>query len=610
MLKKLFFFVIILTIFFSPKSVSANTNFTTDYNITYTVLENGNTQAQIRGTLTNSTSEQYATSYKMQLGFSEISHVKAADADGAIIPTLTKNEQGYIIGLEFNKRAVGLNSTLPFSVTFETPSLARKIGNVWEINIPGVANPGDFASFTVTVVVPPTFGKPTYIKPKQSDNKLIFSKDELGSAGISIAFGEEQLYDFQLTYRLHNNNLYPSKTEIALPPTTNYQEIYITSIEPQPRNVIKDADGNWLAQYNLLPSQDLDVVVKGTAQVQLTPKQEILTQEKRDFYTKELPNWQINSPEIKALAKELKTAKAIYEYVVKSLTYDFSRVIEDQPRLGAIETLKNPNSAVCREFTDLFIALARAAGIPAREVDGYAYTDNTRQRPVALTQDILHAWPEYYDEVKQAWVMVDPTWENTTGGIDYFTVLDFDHIAFVKKGSDSDYPIPAGGYKPLDGDAEKDIVVRFTTELPVIKHDVVLTTDFPDVSIAGLPITGKLTMTNTGSQQLLPQTLSIISNSLSPQSQLLESTTIPPYGSQTWEIRFDPLPFLTKADAGFTIQFAADSEFGDKTGEKTIHVAPFFLTLWGVGIITGGILTIIILIIAIKFRRVRLSRQR
>src|SRR5690606_16956842 len=74
-------------------------------------------------------------------------------------------------------------------------------------------------------------------------------------------------------------------------------------------------------------------------------------------------------------------------------------------------------------------------------------TENDRLRPLSLVDDVLHAWPEYYDKDKKQWVMIDPTWGNTTKGMDYFNTLDFEHITFVVKGLDSEYPIPAGGYK-------------------------------------------------------------------------------------------------------------------------------------------------------------------
>ncbi|GAI19887.1 unnamed protein product, partial [marine sediment metagenome] len=68
--------------------------------------------------------------------------------------------------------------------------------------------------------------------------------------------------------------------------------------------------------------------------------------------------------------------------------------------MGALKALNSKNPVVCMEFTDLFIALCRAAGIPVREVNGYAHTNNPKLRPLSLTLDVLHAWPEYYDENK------------------------------------------------------------------------------------------------------------------------------------------------------------------------------------------------------------------
>ncbi|MGH7701357.1 MAG: transglutaminase-like domain-containing protein, partial [Gemmatimonadales bacterium] len=51
----------------------------------------------------------------------------------------------------------------------------------------------------------------------------------------------------------------------------------------------------------------------------------------------------------------------------------------------------------CNEHTVLFVALARAAGIPARPVAGLLYLDG---------RFYYHAWPEIY---LGGWVAVDPT---------------------------------------------------------------------------------------------------------------------------------------------------------------------------------------------------------
>src|SRR3989344_2583826 len=150
------------------------------------------------------------------------------------------------------------------------------------------------------------------------------------------------------------------------------------------------------------------------------------------------------------------------------------------------------------EFTVLFIALARAAGIPAREVNGFAYTQNEKERPLSLVKDVLHAWPEYYDSDIQTWVMVDPTWGNTTGGVDYFYTLDFDHFAFVIKGVNSSYPIPAGGYKISQDLQTKDININFGDNFGTPTQTLSLSENFSDNYFSGANIQGNILIRNVG----------------------------------------------------------------------------------------------------------------
>ena len=73
---------------------------------------------------------------------------------------------------------------------------------------------------------------------------------------------------------------------------------------------------------------------------------------------------------------------------------------------------------------------------------------------------MLHAWPEYWDESKNAWIPIDPTWGSTTGGINFFDQLDLRHFAFVAHGQDPDKPYPAGSYK-LGENPQKDVYISF-----------------------------------------------------------------------------------------------------------------------------------------------------
>lgn len=587
---KILVFIVCLIFFFIPQFVFAQSNFTADYAVTYNVLENALTHVTFDITLANKTSQYYASSYSIQVGFKNVENILASDSGGKITPELTKNSDGNNIEILFNDRVVGLDKKLSFSLSFDTKDIVQKSGKIWDINIPGLTEQNAYNSFNVKVIVPKFLESPSYIKPntgKFTDNNLIFTKEELGESGISISFGKEQIYNFNLLYHLKNSNLFPVKTEIALPPSTNYQDIQIDSIDPKPQNVIRDIDGNWLAQYILMPSKKIDINVQGYAKIMLVPKKEPLSDTELREYVKEQPYWQTNKKEVKDLALLLKTPYAIYQYVVNNLTYDFDRVQNNQPRVGAIEVLKNPTSAVCLEFTDLFIAIARAAGIPAREINGFAFTSNSKKRPLSLVKDILHAWPEYYDYGLQTWIMVDPTWGNTTGGVDYFYTLDFDHFAFVIKGASSTYPIPAGGYKTSDNDNVRDINVELGENFTSPVQTLTLSSDLAASYFSGLNPQGNILVKNDGNAISLPQEVRISTDFLEPLSQKIYLGSIPPFGFIKIPIKFNKPSLLTnKTDV---VRIAINENYIT----KKIRISPFILNKWT---ILGGIFLVSIII--------------
>ena len=95
-MKKLlvFFLSLILLLYLIPAQVFAENNFKTDYSVTYNVLENALTHVTFDITLTNTTSQYYASSYSVQVGFKNIDNVLAQDSGGKIIPQLTENDDG------------------------------------------------------------------------------------------------------------------------------------------------------------------------------------------------------------------------------------------------------------------------------------------------------------------------------------------------------------------------------------------------------------------------------------------------------------------------------------------------------------------------------------
>ncbi len=608
-MKKILFLFIFFVFFivFSP-SANAESNFSTYYNVIYQVSDDGNTKVTLNVDLTNDTTDFYASSYSVQTGFREISNIKASDLGGNLKYAAEKNDKGTVLSFDFNKKVVGINNTQKFEVSFTTGEIAKNYGSIWEVNIPGVTDQENYSTFNVRVDVPQDFGNPEIIKPqiidlKTSKNSLYFSKNDLGLGGISIAYGSNQIYTFDLSYHLQNKNLFPVTTEIAIPSNNNYQEIKINDISPRPMDVTIDKDGNWLAKYRLLPSRTENIVVRGVASVSYKPRREALTKDQKQMYLAPQKYWEADNPEIKKIANQLKTPEAIYKYVVDNLNYDPARVKEVQVRAGAAGVLKNKNSAVCLEFTDLFIALARAAGIPARAVEGYANTSNSAQRPLSLFKDVLHSWPEYYDQEKNSWIMVDRTWQNTTQGIDYFNVFDFYHLAFVIKGVDSEYPVPAGGYKIPGKQSTQDVRVTTSKSYEKTQPTLSASTNFSKTYLGGLPITGEIIINNDSGVLAPNQTVTVTSEKLVPFSQNLYFDKIPPFGKKIIPVKFNSKSFLTNERDIIKITI------GKQTLEKQVTVSAFYKHIYFIilgGFIVGSI-TIFISAVAYKRRRLPIS---
>lgn len=448
-------------------SVFSNDNFEVNSLVTYKVEKSGNTIVINDISITNTKSEVYAKQYVYQLTNIEPANIKVTEGEKTLDFKINKKNKGADIVIYFDESLTGEGNQRNFRIIFTNSDIAVRTGEVWEITIPKIEESNVFNNFDTTLIIPQSLGNEAYISPKPKDlkvhdgfNNYYFEKDQISKSGISAGFGKFQVFSFTLNYHLENESNHRKIMEIAIPPDTSLQRIHYESIDPKPENVLADEDGNWIASYSLSSRERLDVSVKGAVQIFSSPISFLIPSPVSLLSnTKPTEFWQSNDDAIKNLANQLKTTREIYDYVVNTLDYDSSRVKPDAQRLGAIDALRNPQSALCMEFTDLFISIARASGIPAREINGYAYTENPNIQPLSLVSDVLHSWPEYWDKERNTWVSIDPTWGNTSG-VDFFDKLDLRHFAFVIHGKDSVNPSPPGSYK-LGNNPQKDVYVNF-----------------------------------------------------------------------------------------------------------------------------------------------------
>lgn len=129
-----------------------------------------------------------------------------------------------------------------------------------------------------------------------------------------------------------------------------------------------------------------------------------------------------SSPKIRSLAlsivanstSQFERVARLAIFVHNNIAYDTSLVGMEVP---AEQILSDPRG-VCTEYATLFISLSRSIGIPARYVNGYAYSNK-------FGSWLGHSWTEVY---LGQWVGVDPTWLQVGD-------IDATHLASVRKPS-------------------------------------------------------------------------------------------------------------------------------------------------------------------------------
>ena len=135
----------------------------------------------------------------------------------------------------------------------------------------------------------------------------------------------------------------------------------------------------------------------------------------------------------------------------------------------------------------------------------------------------LHSWPQYWDASRRVWVSVDPTWGRTTQGVDYFSKLDFNHLAFITHGLSDSLPVPNF----------QDIQVSYGSYHDYLTRPLITKWQPPLFILPFIPGTFRLQITNPNSQ-------AVYSNPV----------TLPPYGSKVLTVQYTlthPFDFSPKS---------------------------------------------------------------
>ncbi len=476
--KFLFFYIRLFFLFFilfcGLKRIYA-ADIVADYEVTYYINKNKDiitTNVIYSINFENLRSDIYVSKYNLAFpSLFKINNLSAFSNGEQLTPTILNEDRRIKIDFDLKNIKVGKGEKNNLLIKFDQENLFKENGNVWEVIIPSIES-DNISTYKIFVNIPNiaekklTVAKPVPTKIYNIENRTVISWINPKTKIVYAVFGEKQFYQLSLTYNLHNPKPFPVFYEIALPPDTLYQKIYISSIEPKINNFYSDDDGNFIGKVLLLPNENKKIIFNGVMEIFVKPREEVknvisdlFDNQKKYLLSANNYLWQINE---NSISRHISSPEQIYQTVINTLDYNYKKLDKKIERLGAQRAIINPQLAVCTEYTDLFIAIAKEKGIYAREIQGYGFSNDENLRPISLTSDVLHSWVEYFDLQKKIWIPIDPTWEDTSG-IDYFNSLDFNHIAFVIHGKDPNYPYPAGMYKIEDS---KDILIKAVSESP------------------------------------------------------------------------------------------------------------------------------------------------
>jgi hypothetical protein len=533
-----------------------------DYKIEYQVEylprkteKNFLTEVNLWMKVTHLRSDIYVKSFSLKFPDSfKITNLTAKDDYENLKINIVKEKNFNNLIIDLNNPNVGKDSVNNIYLKFYQDKIFNEVGNIWESLIPIISDENQ-TDYKVIINLPKEIDKQISIaKPKPSliekaadGTKIYWFKPR--EKILYVVFGNKQYYNFKIHYTLANDRFIPVKQTITLLPDTSYQIVYHNRLDPSPANVYIDEDGNYLAEYLISPKEVKQITYQGEVVLNTQLNQEKIAHDKRIFpkqknYLLNAMNyWQLTDmPKIDGNSPE-----AVYRYVVENLNYNYDLLNKRTARMGAEQVLKNPNQAICLEFSDLYIALSREKGIFTRQIIGYSFSQEEKLRPLSLFGDVLHSWVEYYDINNQYWKQIDPTWENTSG-IDYFNSLDLNHIAFVIRGKDSLLPLPAGSFK-LNRE-QQGIFITPTKNSPkeIVKVELVKE-NLPDQLFIGQNYKGEFMVKNLSNKILYNLSVKFAGNAISFSNQSIPIDVLPPLGEASITVNLLPKksPIMTKS---------------------------------------------------------------
>ena len=254
---------------------------------------------------------------------------------------------------------------------------------------------------------------------------------------VNAAVTGTQIYTVRQTLRLVNEGSAPAeKIQLRLALIQSqapYQEVLSMDISPSNFEILTDMNENEYAEFwmkNVKPGDSRPITIE--YEVAVNALDFDLSDCSGDLitgFTSPEQYLESNDSNIRSLAEQLSentdslcaVQENIYTHVIDTMWY--AGYMPDD--IGALAALQK-RSGDCTDYADLTIALSRAAGIPARFMEGITYLKDDYYDE----SQTKHDWLEVYLP-GSGWVPMDPTWGEEQSD-QYFAGMTPDHIIITK----------------------------------------------------------------------------------------------------------------------------------------------------------------------------------
>ncbi len=419
-------------------------------------------------------------------------------------------------------RKIGTTDKLSITLEYENYGLIEKTGALYDIYASGLDKSTKFENEnqlfdynTYISINEELFPAQNFILPVATEitnvsptiKKYYYNKQSILGKTIWLQMGTKQFYHFKLVQKIEptmKNNLgLQNEYTLVLPRDVDnaeiYQKVYFDKILPLPSRVETDSDGNIIAHFNVPSVDSGEITVEGYVEVGLTGVKvsEENSGNLSDYvaantsqYLKAAEFWEVDSSEIQKVAATLKSENSnvyklisnIFTFVTDKIDYNEIKRFGLNERQGALETLKN-GSGVCMEYSDLYITLARAQGIPTRAVFGYGYDP----KEGSDTQE-SHQWVASLLPGLNKWLDVDVTWGDS-GNVAQGAYLNHFYTHMVTASPNALPEIAVKSFGSSSNLALPNYKITAETELPkdlVLLSQEGLLAKYPNTNVSGI----------------------------------------------------------------------------------------------------------------------------